>query len=99
MKKKLFFILFILSAGIVLNSCKKEDSDNNGSNPISGNSTITAAISGRVTNESGNPVYGVSVTSNGNTVSTDMNGVFLLQGSVDEDRCVLQLTKAGYLYR
>jgi hypothetical protein len=101
MKKIILFSVLLMSAAVLINSCKKEDDSDSTTSPTGGgsSSTISASISGRITNEAGLPIFGVTVTSNGNTATTDGNGIFLLQGNVDEDRCVLQLTKAGFMNR
>jgi hypothetical protein len=96
MKKYAIIFLLIISASVVINSCKKEDDDQNASSS-SGGTSINASITGQVTDESGQPVSGVSITVNGIASLSDSNGIFLLQGQVTKNRCVLTFDKSGFL--
>ena len=66
------FLLFTIS--VVLFSCQKDFSnENNLPNPVFLTST---SIEGRVTDETGLPVYGASVKAGTRTMQTDKNGMF-----------------------
>jgi len=93
------FYLFLLIAVAVMNSCRKENADDNSTPGNLTSTQINATISGRVIDGSGASLQGVNVSANGTSTTTDANGIFLFEGSVDKKRCVLEFNKPGYLKR
>ncbi len=59
--------------------------------------TITTTIAGRVTDESGAAIAGVTVTGQNGSATTDANGLFFIQNTnVSSERTFILAKKAGY---
>ena len=71
--KKIIVLIFALIASV---SCN----DKNSSQDWSGMEYFTFEISGKVTDESRNPIQGISVEAFGTRVSTKADGAYLLKG-------------------
>ncbi len=98
MKKVLYLFFVIAAIAAVSYSCRKDESNNSPAATTSADQT-TATISGMVQDENNASLSGVSVTAYGLNATTDQNGIFLLKGSVNKNRCVIQFTKSGFLNR
>ena len=97
--KKIIHVLLFMVVFTVMNACRKDPSDDSAIPVTTTGTHIQAIISGMVLDESNNAMQGVSVSAYGLTSVTDQYGIFNLQGSVDKNRCVMKLTKAGFLDR
>lgn len=89
-------VLFLL----VFFACNKYSSSGDGpgdSNNIPAEKTVTANLQGRVLDESGVPVQGVTVVSGGVTMQTDENGVFTFsQIKLSSRFGYVKVSKPGY---
>src|SRR5689334_19386903 len=94
-------LVCVLAALLVtFNSCRKDDSVtyfpdkyNTGSG-----STYNTTISGRILDESGQPLQGVNAEIESQIAITDNHGLFTLSNiNVNSNRFVVKLTKTGYL--
>jgi hypothetical protein len=99
MKKVLRFFLLITTIAVVINSCRKDETSETPPPPGTGNDLVQATVTGIVLDESNAPLTGVSISADGLSASTDHNGIFVLQGSVSKKRCVLHLSKPGFMNR
>jgi len=97
--KKFKFLIAIISVTLVLNSCSKDENDEYAIPGVTNSIQVKATISGRVLDEAGSGLQGVSVSAYGIISATDVNGIFLIQGNVDKNRCVLEFNKPGYMKR
>ncbi len=76
---------------LVVSSCKKDD-ENSGGSGIG--EKVTATIVGRVFDEAGLPIGGVTVTAGEETATTNQYGVYVLTGvSVDKTRAIVKASK------
>jgi hypothetical protein len=98
MKKIILWLFLVFSVMILINACRKDES-NPSSGAGSGGSQIELTITGMVQDENAAPIPGVNVSGYGLTATTDQYGIFFLQGSVSKIRCILQLDKPGYMKR
>ena len=99
MKKITHFLFLITSLAIMMNACRKDESSDTDSSTTTNTAQVNATISGIVTDENNQPVIGAQVITGGLTTSTDHYGIFLLKGNVTKSRCVIRITKAGFLNR
>ncbi|MEP7265454.1 MAG: carboxypeptidase-like regulatory domain-containing protein [Bacteroidota bacterium] len=92
-------LLLLVLLFIFCNSCKKDNENDTLSGGTStASSKVTTSISGRITDESGDPVSSVIATIDGNTATTDANGIYILKNiSVSEGRCVVKLEHSGFV--
>ncbi len=98
--KKITQLFFLIAAVVItINACRKDDSGNSDSTNNSNPAQVNATISGIIIDAGNQPVIGAVITTGSITVSTDHYGMFLIKGNVTKDRCILQITKAGYLNR
>jgi len=85
----------LIMIGII--ACKKNNSDsitNPGTNP--GN-TISTTVVGRIVNDQNQPVAGAVIKAGTSTVTTDVNGVFRINGaSLSENTAFVSVEKSGY---
>ncbi|HET9136535.1 MAG TPA: carboxypeptidase regulatory-like domain-containing protein [Candidatus Kapabacteria bacterium] len=89
-------IAAVLLATIFVNGCTNNANDLNG--PFAGSGqTETTTIFGRVLDESGAPLSGVTVSAQTMTATTDANGLYVIKNAVvPKGRAVVLATKAGY---
>ena len=99
MKKITHFLFLITSLAIMMNACRKDESSDTDSSTTTNAAQVNATISGMVTDENNQPVIGAQVSTGGLSTSTDHYGIFLLKGNVTKSRCVIRITKAGFLNR
>lgn len=92
-------LLLIIFLFVFINSCKKDNENNIPSGgSVTTSSKITTSITGRITDESGAALAGVAATVDGNTATTDANGIYILKNiSVTEERCVVKLERTGFI--
>ncbi|MFI5202578.1 MAG: carboxypeptidase-like regulatory domain-containing protein [Candidatus Kapaibacterium sp.] len=77
----------------MLAGCRKVNSP---TTPPEG-ANITTTIAGRVTDESGAAIAGVTITGQSGSATTDANGLFFIQNtSVPSERTFILAKKAGY---
>jgi hypothetical protein len=90
--------LLVLCMGVFFTACQKDLSNQGGPQidiPTSAN--ITATVSGRITNELGEPVKGAMVTAGTASAMTDVNGVFeISNASLKDQAAFIKVDKAGY---
>ena len=74
--------------------CRKVDTP---TTPPDVTPSITTAVAGQITDESGLPLAGVTVTNAGGTATTDANGLFVIpDAALSNGRTVVIAKKAGY---
>jgi len=71
-----------------------ETPGNDGETPGTGNETITATVSGTITDDSGNPIEGVLVQIGDVSTTTDSNGEYSLE--VSDGTYYVEASKGGY---
>ncbi|HET9136534.1 MAG TPA: carboxypeptidase regulatory-like domain-containing protein [Candidatus Kapabacteria bacterium] len=86
----------VMLAALFVNGCTNNANDLNG--PFAGSGqTETTSIYGRVLDESGAPLPGVTVTAGSLSATTDSHGLFVIKNaSVPKGRAVIITKKAGY---
>jgi hypothetical protein len=86
---------FMLAA-LFVNGCTNNANDLNG--PFAGSGqTETTSIYGRILDESGAPLAGVTVSAGSTSATTDSHGLFVIKNaSVPKGRAVIITKKAGY---
>lgn len=94
-------LLCLLSLAILLNSCRKNDSKSSDNPSIpelpKEGIIVSSTAFGRIVNESDQPLQGVTVTGGGKTVTTDINGIYIISGGAfDAARAYITATKTGY---
>lgn len=88
----LVFTLYIFTTVLFISSCSPGPGE-----PEQIGETQTTTIYGRIIDESGSAITGVSVASGTNIVLTDANGIFVLKDvTVPKGRAVVIAKKAGY---
>ena len=78
MNQKIKLLIFSISVVCMfgITACKKDDNSPEPSNP----SAATTTISGRITDNSGDPISGASIKAGGKTTTSSDNGVFSISG-------------------
>lgn len=93
-----FKALLVLCMGVFFAACQKDLSNQGGPQidiPTAAN--ITTTVSGRITNELGEPVKGAMVTAGATSAITDVNGVFeIVNASLKDQAAFIKVEKAGY---
>ena len=82
-------------------TCKKENDDSKSSDSPSvttSGSTVKTTLCGMVTDETGQPIANVLVSTNTQSTTTNSNGIFTLANAdVSVKRCIIAFSKGGYL--
>src|ERR1043165_2143536 len=86
----------IMLAGLFGNGCTNNANDLNG--PFAGSGqTETTTIFGRIFDESGAPLSGVTVSAGTMTATTDANGLYVIKNAVvPKGRAIILAKKVGY---
>jgi len=88
-KPKLLFALLLLCSGLYI-SCNKDNLNSSGPQ-------ATVTFAGRILDENGQAIQGAQVRVEGESASTDKNGVFRLKPvRVDADNAIVFVNKIGY---
>lgn len=101
-------ILMILLALLTLTSCQQDDGPSNGGNQQENipdtfseyfGNPVTRNFLGNVIDTDKNPIEGVTITIGSQTVTTDENGVFILNNATVNERFgYIKAEKAGYIH-
>jgi hypothetical protein len=95
-KSKLFISCIFLALGAVLmNGCQKDFNPNNDGiiTPV----TSTTSVEGRITDETGLPVFGATVKAGLNSAQTDKNGMFKINNApFTTTENFITVSKSGY---
>ena len=101
-------ILMILLALLTLTGCQQDDGPSNGGNQQENipdtfseyfGNPVTRNFLGNVIDTDKNPIEGVTITIGSQTVTTDENGVFILNNAnVNERFGYIKAEKAGYIH-
>ncbi len=96
--KKLIQLSFIAVLFFAVNSCKKNDANNNNVIvPYETGKTITTVVAGKVTDQTGTALNNVQITIGSTTITTDVNGSFIIpKASLGEKIGFIKATKDGY---
>ncbi len=99
---KKLFLFCIVFIGLIFASCNKNDTGNVPDPdpipalPVEG-VKISTSVFGRIVDEKDEPISGVQVSGGGVIVSTDLNGIFILNDvMLDQARAYITATKTGY---
>jgi len=93
-------VVFTVVSLCIINSCKKDNNNDNVGGAVVSGSTVKTTVTGMVLDDSNTPLAGVSVTAYGQTTTTSQYGTFVLKDlSANKSRCILQFTKAGFFNR
>jgi len=88
-KPKLLFALLLLCSGLYI-ACNKDNLNSSGPQ-------ATVTFAGRILDENGQAIQGAQVRVEGESASTDKNGVFRLKPvRVDADNAIVFVNKIGY---
>jgi len=99
---KKLFLYCIIFLGIIIASCNKNDSGNVPTpDPVpelpKEGISIKTSVFGRIVDEQDEPIIGAQVSGGGVIVSTDLNGVFMLNDvMLDQARAYITASKNGY---
>lgn len=96
--KKLTNLLAVLVLMFTINSCKKNEiSTTDVIVPYEPGATVTTTVAGKVTNETGTALNGVTITIGSTTVMTDAEGQFIIpKATLSQNAGLIKATKAGY---
>lgn len=96
--KKLTNLLVIIALLFAITGCKKNEvSTTDIIVPYEPGATVTTAVAGKVTNETGAALNGVTITIGSSTVITDANGDFIIpKATLSQNAGLIKATKAGY---
>ncbi len=95
--RKISLLSFIACLLLVFSACRKDDIDiNKQQTPLPPEVIIESAITGIVTDRNGQALENTMITLDGNTVTTDVNGYFLITGNAPKRSALLHIEKTGY---
>jgi hypothetical protein len=80
----------------IFSGCKKENSSGDSYNPFPVNK-ISVIVTGRIVDESNQPIFGATITAGNATATTDLNGNFRINNaSLYETAAIVTVEKSGY---
>lgn len=95
--KKIIHLLSILFALVIINSCKKNNDSEEVSTPIVSSDNVKITIAGMVLSANYDPLQGVTVTAQGQSTTTDINGIFTFKNiDVNKQRCSIKASLANH---
>lgn len=96
--KKLTSLLTIVAFILAISSCKKNEvSTTDIIVPYEPGATVTTVVAGKVTNQNGEALNGVTITIGSSTVITDAEGQFIIpKATLSQNAGLIKATKAGY---
>ncbi|NML23785.1 carboxypeptidase regulatory-like domain-containing protein [Pseudoflavitalea sp. G-6-1-2] len=98
MNKKFLALSAVALSALILNSCDKNGSGTKTPPPTPLSPTVVASVSGRITDELGNPLAGAAVKAGEKSGVTDANGNFrLADATLARNGGVVTVTKDNYL--
>ena len=91
---RLFLMMCFFAA--VVTGCKKENSSSDSNNPVFAVNKISVIVTGRIVDESNQPISGATVTAGNTTSTTDLNGNFRINNASLYESAVVSVEKTGY---
>lgn len=97
MSRSLYLFLSVCLACVLVTTGCRKDSEDNPVNPGTNKPTVLTTIAGIVSDENGNALSGITVSTHGKTAVSNQYGLFVVKDvRVPQDRCFILARQDGY---